>query len=83
MKRGQSYITLSSEETPNDPMIKALHEKGLRYIIIIYASHLATDAGWTMIRSNKGHYWFGYTRKESMKAISKLDIDKDLYSSMY
>lgn len=72
MKKGQSYITITSENNPKDKMIIALQNKGYRYIEIIYASMYATDAGWTMVHSNKGVFWLGYTRKSAMEIIKLL-----------
>jgi hypothetical protein len=70
MKSGQSYITITSKDLKH-PIIKALHQNGFEDVTVIYASHLATDSGWTLIKSNKGYMWLGYTKDEAIKELKQ------------
>jgi hypothetical protein len=71
MKKGISYISISDEDK-NHSLIKELNKKGIYEIELIYASHWATDAGWTMVKSTIGAVWLGFTKKEAIKTIMKL-----------
>lgn len=55
-------------------IILALKRKGINNAEIIYASHWSTDAGWTMVKSDKGSVWLGFTKKEAILAVSKIIV---------
>lgn len=75
MYKGQSYITISDTTHPKHKLVKALTDKGYSSFVLIYASHMATDAGWTTISTNLP-YWLGYTIKESLRVVNALPTKK-------
>jgi hypothetical protein len=69
MKKGHSYISFNVKDKPSHPLVKALKEvykKDLDEVFIIYASHWATDAGWTI-----DGFWFGFTLAEAIKNVKE------------
>lgn len=69
MKKGHSYISFVVKEKPDHPLVKALRESHPTRFddgLIIYASHWATDAGWTW-----DGFWIGFTLKEAIKTIKE------------
>lgn len=72
MKKGQSFISLSEDETPNDPLIKALKERNINKAEILFASMKSSNAGWEMVSSDKGCAWLGFTRRSAMDTIEKM-----------
>lgn len=76
MKQGHSYSTISDKTHPKHPLIKALLLKGYDDVELIYASHWASDAGWTC----NGHglpTWLGFTIRESLVEIAKLPTKEE------
>lgn len=77
MKKGQSYIYLSSIESKAHPIIKELMKHGWRQIEIAYASTYSTDAGWTILtakRNGRGYGgWIGFTKTDAIKNINNWD----------
>lgn len=83
MKRGQSYILVTTEDNPNHPIIKALKEKGINRAEVIYASMYSSHAGWDMIICDVPTLgkinWLGFTVKSALATIKRFCIDKDGY----
>lgn len=78
MQRGKSYITVTTNDNPSHLIVKALIKLGVR-VTVVYASHLSTDAGWTIVGCNKtiipyGGGWLGYTKSEALDKIKKFKI---------
>jgi hypothetical protein len=74
MKKGQSYSTLTDANTKH-PLVKKLHRLGATDIHLVYASHMATDAGWTLLTykcDKRLPTWLGYTISESLKKLNEL-----------
>lgn len=71
MKKGQSYITVTDADK-NHVLVKALHERGITKLELIYATHLSSCSGWDLINSSHGPVWLGYTKVEALKKISQL-----------
>jgi hypothetical protein len=71
MKNGHSYNTVTDKDNPNHPLIKALVSCGLEDITLIYASHLSSESGWTILESNYWIGWIGFTKEDSLSFIEK------------
>lgn len=74
MKKGQSYSTVTDENIKH-PLVKKLHSLGASEIHLVYASHMATDAGWTLLTykcDKKLPLWLGYTISESLQKLNEL-----------
>lgn len=80
MKKGHSYI-YADDTNVNHPLIKALKQKGINDIELIYASQYSTYAGWMMVKCDKIMLswggWLGFTKKEALINIEKKLILKD------
>lgn len=76
MFKGKSYIIFTDKQKPKHRIVKLLRTFGIVDFTLTYASHWATDAGWTIeqnvteatstILSNT---WLGHTIKEASKNI--------------
>ncbi len=77
MKSGQSYITITEKDNPKDKIIVALKAKGINNAEVVYAPTFDSDCGWTMVNSDKGSTWLGYTRKEALGAINIMPMNRD------
>jgi len=69
MKKGHSYISFYVKEKPGHPLVNALREVYRNNFddgIVIYASHWATDAGWTI-----DGIWIGFTLTEAIRNIKE------------
>jgi len=65
MKKGQSYINFYIRDKPNHPISVACLKAGYKDdSYIIYASHMASDYGWTI-----DGYFLGYTLKSAIKYL--------------
>ena len=74
MKKGQSYSTLTDADAKH-PLVKKLHFLGASEIHLVYASHMATDAGWSLLTykcEKPLPSWLGYTIAESIKKLDGL-----------
>lgn len=81
MKKGQSYNCFTDKEKPNHPLVKAFRKRGIVNIEFIYASHWASDSGWTVqtiISSPKmlDTTWWGFTISSAVKNIEKAEFKK-------
>lgn len=79
MKKGKSYSCFTSKEKPTHPLVKAFEKRGLNELDFIYASHWASDAGWTvqnLVKSDKmiGDSWWGFTIGEAIKNIERAEF---------
>lgn len=69
MNKGKSFIVITGKTHPDHKLIKALLGKGYDDILLIYASHWATNSGWTF-----NNIWLGYTKQEALKEIAIMNI---------
>lgn len=81
MKSGNSYSCFTSSDKPKHPLVKAFAKRGLTNLDFIYASHWATDAGWTVQSIESGpkmlnNTWWGFTISEAIKNVEKAVFEK-------
>jgi hypothetical protein len=80
MKRGQSYITVWDDQKPKHKLVKALHVRGIKNFFLVYATHMATDAGWTFMPKENctispwNDSWLGYTMSEAIKRVNNFEL---------
>lgn len=89
MLKGKSYIIFTDKQRPRHRLVKALHTFQIYRFTLTYASHMATDAGWTIeqdvtdetafVLSNT---WLGFTIKEAVRNIH-LAKPKELFGKHY
>jgi hypothetical protein len=81
MLKNKSYIIFTDTEKPNHKLVKALHKIGVRSFELTYASHMATDAGWTFNHTDDGgtdvvcfESWLGYTIDSAIKRLEQATV---------
>lgn len=74
MIKGQSYITITTDTDISHKIIKALKDKGVYKATVIYASTFSPNVGWDMVSSDHGSVWLGYTIKDALALISRMQI---------
>ncbi len=78
MRKNRSYVRVTDKDVKH-PIIKKLLELGFKNITLFYASHWATDSGWTIVECDmpKGwvgefDLWLGYTKTGALKRLNEL-----------